>query len=121
MRDIVQVDGSPGTVAALLRHGVNSPRTAACMLHMSGRSMPYYRRPVASMSYTHLISVIRYVCHVTYVFNTLLAPRALRGYDGPDARHLGNALACPGAESHWARGDSGALPHQEAGLELQDM
>jgi hypothetical protein len=29
MRDIVWVDGSPGTVAALLRHDVKSPRTIA--------------------------------------------------------------------------------------------
>jgi hypothetical protein len=42
MRDIVRVDGSPSTVAALLHRGVRSPHTVACPLHMSGRSAPYY-------------------------------------------------------------------------------
>jgi hypothetical protein len=120
MHDIVRVDGSPGTVAALPHRGVRSPHTVACMLHMSGRSVPYCRCPVASMSYTHLMHVIRYVWPVTYTFNALLAPRAWRGHDGPDVRRLGNARAHPGAESYWARGGSRALPHQEAGLEPYD-
>jgi hypothetical protein len=61
MRDIVQVDGSPGTVAALLRCGVRSPRTVACLLHLSHRSASYYRRPAASMSCTYLMPVIHCV------------------------------------------------------------
>jgi hypothetical protein len=76
MRVIVQVDGSPGSVAALLCRGVKSPPTVSCPLRMSGRSVPYYHRPTTSMSYTHLMPGIRCVWHVTYVFNALPAPHA---------------------------------------------
>jgi hypothetical protein len=72
------------------------------------------------MSCTHLMPAIRCVWPVTYAFNALPAPHAWRGHDGPDVRRLGNARVRPGAESHWARGGSGALPHQEVGLEPQD-
>jgi hypothetical protein len=74
----------------------------------------------ASMSCTHLMPAIRCVWPVTYAFNALPAPHAWRGHDGPDVRRLGNARVRPGAESHWARGGSGALSHQEVGLEPQD-
>jgi hypothetical protein len=120
MRDIVRVDGSSGTVAALLRRGIRSPRTVACPLCMSSTFASYCRRPVASMSCTYLMSNIRCVWPITYVINALSVPRAWRGHDGPDVRSLGNARVRPGAESHWASGGSGALPHQEAGLEPQD-
>jgi hypothetical protein len=76
MRDIMRVDGSSSTVAALLRSGVRSPRTVACLLRMSNRSVLYCHRPAASMSYMHLISAIRCVWLVTYAFNALPAPRA---------------------------------------------
>jgi hypothetical protein len=121
MRDIVWVDGSPGTIAALLRRDVRSPRTVACSLHMSSRSASYCRRPTASMSCTHLILPIHCVWPITYTFNVMPIPRAWRGHDEHNVRHLGNARAHPGVESHWARGGSGALPRQEAGLEPQDM
>jgi hypothetical protein len=121
MRDIVRIDGSPGTVVALLCRGVRSPRTIACPLHMSGRSVPYYHRPTVSMYCKHLMLAIHRVWPVTYGFNALPALRAWRGHDEPDVRHLGNARPCSGAESHWARGGSGALPHQEVGLEPHDM
>jgi hypothetical protein len=117
MRDIVRVDESPGTVAALQRRGVRSPRTVACPLRMSGKSTPYCRCRAASMSCTHLMSAIRRAWPVTYVFNTLPAPRAWRGHDEPDVRRLGNARSRTRGESHWARGGSRALPHQGAGLE----
>jgi hypothetical protein len=125
MRDIVRVDGSPGTVAALLRCG-RSPRTVACLLHLSHRSAPYCRRPAASMSCTYLMPVIHCVWPVTYAFNALHAPRAWRGHDEPDVRRLGNTRAHPRATGHvaapepsrtrrqvWShrtRGDTGALP-----------
>jgi hypothetical protein len=120
MRDIVWVDGSPCTVAALLRHGIRSPRTVACPLHMSSKSVPYCHRPTVSMSCTHLMPAIHYVWPVTYAFNALPGPWAWRGHDEPDVRRLENARARPEAESHWARGGSGALLHQEAGLEPLD-
>jgi hypothetical protein len=120
MRDTVRVDGSSGIVAALLRRGIRSPYTVACSLCMSSTSAPYCRRPVASMSCTYLMSNIRCVWPITYVINALFVPRARRGHDGPDVRSLGNARVCSGGESHWARGGSEALPHQEAGLEPQD-
>jgi hypothetical protein len=96
MCDIVWVDGSSGTVAAWLRRGVRSPRTIACPLHMSSRSAPYYHRPAASMSCTHLIPTIHCVWPITYAFNALPTPRAWRGHDEADVRHLGNARARPG-------------------------
>jgi hypothetical protein len=120
MRDIIRVDGSPGTVAALLRRVVWSPHTIACILCMSDRSASFYRHPAAPISCTHLMSIIRCVWPVTYAFNALSAPCAWRGHDGPDIRCLGNARVHLRAESHWARGGSGALPHHEAGLEPQD-
>jgi hypothetical protein len=73
-----------------------------------------------SMSCTHLMSDIRCIWHVTYAFNALPAPRAWRGHDGPDVRHLLSAWVDPGAESHWARGGFGAFPYEEASLEPQD-
>jgi hypothetical protein len=76
MRDIVRVDGPPGTVAALLRRGVRLPRTVACPLRMSGRFAPFCLRPAAPMSYTHLMPDICCVLPVTYVFNVLPAPHA---------------------------------------------
>jgi hypothetical protein len=100
MHDIVRIDRSLGTVAALLRRGVRSPHTVACPLRMSGRYVPYYRRPAMSMSCTHLEPTIRCVWPVTYVFNALPAPHAWRGHDGHDVRRLGNAWVRPGAESH---------------------
>jgi hypothetical protein len=120
IHDIVQVDGSPGTIAALLRHGVRSPHIVACPLCMSGRSAPYCRRPAASISRTHLMPAIRRVWPVTYAFNVLPAPRAWRGHDESDVRCLGNARARLRAESHWARDGSEALPYLEAGLESHD-
>jgi hypothetical protein len=120
MRDIVLIDGSPGTLVALLRCGIRSPRTVVCPLHMSNRYTPYCHRPATSMSCTHLMPVMRCVWPVTYAFNALSAPRARRGHDEPDVRRLRNARARLGAEGHWARGGSGALPHQEAGLEPLD-
>jgi hypothetical protein len=90
-------------------------------LHMSGRSVPYYHHPTVSMSCMYLMPAIRCVWPITYVFNALPALRARQGHDGSDVRRLGNARACPGAESHWACGGSGAFPHQEVGLEPQDM
>jgi hypothetical protein len=108
---------SLGTVAALLHRGISSPHTIACPLHTSGRSAPFYHRPAAPMSCTHLMPVIHCIWHVTYAFNAPSALRAWRGPDGPDVRCLGNKRVRPGAKSHWARGSSGALPHQEAGLE----
>jgi hypothetical protein len=120
MRDIVWVDGSPGTVAALLHCGVSSPRIVACPLRLSSRSVPYYRRPTASIFCTYLMSVIRCVWRIIYTFNALSAPRDWRGQDEPDVRRLGNARARSGVEGQ-ACGGSGALPHQEAGLEPQDM
>jgi hypothetical protein len=59
--DIVQVDGSPNTVAASLHRGVRSPRTVACSLRMTSRSTSNYRHLVASMSCMYLIPVIRCV------------------------------------------------------------
>jgi hypothetical protein len=120
MRNIVRVDGSPGTVAALLCHGVRSPHTVSCPLSMSGRSTLYCRRPAAPMSYMYLMPDIHCVWPITYAFNVLPAPRAWQGHDGPDVRHLGNTRVRLGAKSHWARGGSGALLHQEAGLEPHD-
>jgi hypothetical protein len=120
MRDMVRLDGSPGTVAALLRHGVRSPRIVACPLRMSDKLASYYHRHAALMSCTHLMPDIRCVWPVTYAFNALHALRAWRGHDGPDVRCLGNARVRPRAKSHWARGGSRALPHQEAGLEPYD-
>jgi hypothetical protein len=111
MHNIVRVNGPPGTVAALLRCGVRSPRTVACPLRMSGRFVSYCRRLAASMSCMYLMSVIRCVWPVTYIFNALPAPRSWRGHDEPGVRRLGNARAHPRAESHWARGGSGAFPH----------
>jgi hypothetical protein len=75
MRDIVRVDGSPSIVAALLCCGIRSPSIVAALLccgirsphivayplRMSGRSASYYHHHVASMSYTHLMTVIHYV------------------------------------------------------------
>jgi hypothetical protein len=61
MRDIVRVDGSAGTIAALLRRGVRSPRIVACPLRMSDRSTPYCRHPTASMSCMHLMPAIHRV------------------------------------------------------------
>jgi hypothetical protein len=117
MRDIVWVDGSPSIVAALLCCGIRSPHIVAYPLRMSGRSASYYHHHVASMSYTHLMTVIHYVWPVTYAFNALPAPRTWRDHDGSDVRCLRNARTRPGAESNWARGGSEALPHQEVGLE----
>jgi hypothetical protein len=117
MCDIVRVDRSSGTVAALLLHGVRSPRIVACSLHISGRSTPYYRCPITSISCTHLMPAIRCVWPITYAFIALAAPRAWRGHDGPGVRRLGNARVRLGVESHWACGGYGALPHQEAGTE----
>jgi hypothetical protein len=116
MRDIVRVDGSSSTLADLLRRGVRSPRTVAYPWRMSNRSVTYCHRTAASMFCTHLMSTIHYVWPVTYVFNALPASRAWRGHDEPHVRRLGNARARPRPESHWARGSSGALSHQEAGL-----
>jgi hypothetical protein len=77
MCDIVRVDGSPGTVAVSLHHGVRSPRTVACPLHMSSGSVSYYHCSAVSMSCTHLMPTIHHVWPVTYTFNALSAPRAL--------------------------------------------
>jgi hypothetical protein len=44
-------------------------------------------------------------------------PACLRGHDETDVKRLENARGCPRAESHWARDGSGALLHQEVGLE----
>jgi hypothetical protein len=117
MRDIIWVDGSPGTVAALLRHGIRSPRTVACPLCMSGRPAPYCRLPAVLMSCTHLMPTIRCVWPVTYTFNALPTLRAWQGHDGPDVRRLENARARPRVKSQWACGGSGALSHQEMSLE----
>jgi hypothetical protein len=76
MRDIIRIDGSPRTIAALLCHCVRSPCTIACLLRMSDRSALYYHRPVASMSCTYLMPAIRHVWPVTYAFNALPALRA---------------------------------------------
>jgi hypothetical protein len=67
----------------------------------------------------HLMPTIRRVWRVKYAFNVLPTPCARQGQDEPDVWHLGNARAHLRAESHWARRGSGALPHQEAGLEPQ--
>jgi hypothetical protein len=120
MSDIVRVDGLPGTVTVLLRHGFRSPRTVACPLRMFGRSASYCHSPTASISCTQLMPTIRCIWPITYAFNALPAPRAWRGHDEPDVRHLENAWARPGAESHWAHGGSGALLHQETVLEPHD-
>jgi hypothetical protein len=73
------------------------------------------------MSYTYLMSVIRCVWPVTYVFNALPA----RVPDEAMVDLMSDVLEThgytPGAKNYWARGSSGALPHQEAGLEPRDM
>jgi hypothetical protein len=61
MRDIFWVDGPLGTVAALLRCDVMSPRTVACSLRMPGRSALYCRRLATSIFCTHLMPDIRCV------------------------------------------------------------
>jgi hypothetical protein len=73
MHGIVWVNGLLVTVADLLRRGVMSPRIVACPLRMSGRCTPYYRRPTASTSCTHLMPTICCVWPVTYAFNALPA------------------------------------------------
>jgi hypothetical protein len=100
MRDIVRVNGSPNTVAALLCHGISSPHTVACPLRMSSRSTPYCHRPAASTSCMHLMPVIHCIWPVTYTFNALPAPHVWRGHDEPDVRRLGKAWTWPGAEGH---------------------
>jgi hypothetical protein len=65
-------------------------------LHVTSRSAPYYRRPAASISCTHLMPAIHCIWHATYAFNTLPAPRAWWGHDESDVRCLGNAQARPG-------------------------
>jgi hypothetical protein len=120
MHNIVRVDGLSGTVAALLCCGVRSPCTVACRLRMSDRSASYCCLPTTLISCTYLMPVIRCVWPVTYAFNAPPAPCARWGHDEPDARHLGNARARPGAASHWAHGGSGALLHQVVCLEHQD-
>jgi hypothetical protein len=76
MCDIIWVDGSPGIVAALLRHGIRSPRAVACLLCMSSRSVPYCHRPTTLISCTPLMPAIRCVWPVTYAFNALPTARA---------------------------------------------
>jgi hypothetical protein len=111
MRDMVRVDGVPDTVAALMRCGVTSRRNIACPLRMSCRSTSYYRRPTTSMSYTHLMSVIRCVWSVTHAFNAL--PARVPGEAMVDLMSdvLGTHRYTPGAKNYWARGGSRALPH----------
>jgi hypothetical protein len=111
--------GSPDTVAALLRRDVRSHHIVAYPLRTSGRSASFCRCLATPISCMHLMPAIRCVWSVTYTFNALPAPCAWRGHDGPDVRRLGNARVRPGAESHWTRDSSGALPHQEVGLEPQ--
>jgi hypothetical protein len=96
MHDIIQVDGSPCTVETLLHHGVKSPRTVACPLRMSGRSVPFCHRPAVPMSCMHVMPTIRCVWPITYTFNALSASRAWRGHDGSDVKRLGDAQVCPG-------------------------
>jgi hypothetical protein len=115
MRIIVRVDGSSGTVVA-----VRSPHTVAYLLRLSTRSMMYCRHPAASMSFTHLMPDIRCVWPVTYTFNVLPAPRAWRGHNEPGVKHLGNTWARSEVKGHRAHGGSGALLHQEVGLEPHD-
>jgi hypothetical protein len=71
MRNMVRVDGSPGTVAALLCRGARSHHTVACPLRMSYRSASYYHRLAASISFMHLMHVIHCVWPITYIFNAL--------------------------------------------------
>jgi hypothetical protein len=112
-----RVDGSPGTVVALLHSGVESPYTVACPLHVTSRSASYCRCPSMSMFCMHLMLTIRRVWLVLYAFNALPASRAWC-HDEPDVRRLGNARALlREAESHGARGNVRALLHREVGLE----
>jgi hypothetical protein len=53
-----QVDGSTGTVAALLHNVIESPYTIVCSLCVTSRLAPYCRRPAVSMSCTHLMQHI---------------------------------------------------------------
>jgi hypothetical protein len=56
-----RVDGSPGTIAALLHSAIESPCTVACPLCVTSRLTLYYHRLVVSMSCTHLMLPIRCV------------------------------------------------------------
>jgi hypothetical protein len=76
MRGMVWADGSLGTIAALLHHGVKSPHTVVCLLRVASRSTSYYRCPAVSISYTHLMLAICCVWLVLYTINVLPAPRA---------------------------------------------
>jgi hypothetical protein len=128
MCGIVRVDESPGTVAALMRRGVRSPHIVACPLRMPDRSAPYYCRPAASTSCSHLMSVICCVCPITYVFNAMPARvpgEAMMGLMSGVLRMHGYArgpratkhVAAPEpsrtrrrAWSHKTRAGTGALP-----------
>jgi hypothetical protein len=70
-----RVDGSPGTIAALLHNGIESPCTVICPLRMTSRSLSYYHCPAMSMSCMHLMLAIHHVWFVLYVFNALPALR----------------------------------------------
>jgi hypothetical protein len=71
MHNMVRVDGSPDTVAALLCRGARSHHIVACPLRMSCKSASYCHRPAASISCMHLMPVIRCVWPITYIFNAL--------------------------------------------------
>jgi hypothetical protein len=73
---MVRVDGSPGIVATLLHHGVKSPHTVACLLHVTSRSAPYCHCHVVSMSCIYLMLVIHCIWLVLYAYNVLPALRA---------------------------------------------
>jgi hypothetical protein len=69
------VDGSLGTVVVLLHRGVESPCTVAYPLRVTSRYVLYCCHPIVSMSYMHLMLVVRHVWLVLYAFNALPAPR----------------------------------------------
>jgi hypothetical protein len=93
MSNIVWVDGSSGSIAALLRHDVKSPRIVSCPLYMSSRYASYCHRPV------YVISAMR--CLHRVPSKTMMSLMSgILGMHG----HAG------GAKGHGARGGSGALP-----------
>jgi hypothetical protein len=72
----VRLTGRVDTVADLLYSEVESPCIVACPLCVTSKSTSYYRRPMVSISYTHLMLTIHRVCLVLYVFNMLTSLRA---------------------------------------------
>jgi hypothetical protein len=114
MRDIVRVDGSPGTVLALLRRDVRSHHTVACPLRMSSRSAAYYHRPTTSMSCTHLMCCLHRVSGEA-MMSLMSGVLGMHGHArGP--RAIGRVAALEPSRtrrwvwSHMTRGDTGALP-----------